>query len=281
MAEYTSTPKVSIYISTCNRIDKLKRAINSVLLQDYECWELLICDDASIDGTKEYCQALCERNKKIKYFRNESNRGACATRNLGIFNASGMFITGLDDDDEFTHERLSKFVKHWNEKYSFICCDFINQYNNKRNKYYNDSTGNKVFTYQHMLFENEASNQIFTLTTRLQAIGGFKEGIMRLQDWDTWLRLSFEYGPFLRLSSPTYIMYHDHSINEARVSQNKKITESLLDLAARNPEIYTKNDSQFMSYIVQLMNKNARFVDSLYWSFKKVNPKFIMKYFLQ
>lgn len=49
------------------------------------------------------------RDDRVRYFRNESNKGACETRNLGIFNAKGKFITGLDDDDEFTPNRLSFF----------------------------------------------------------------------------------------------------------------------------------------------------------------------------
>lgn len=49
-------PKVSIYISTFNRLEKLKRAIDSVFAQDYLNWELLICDDASTDGTFEFLQ---------------------------------------------------------------------------------------------------------------------------------------------------------------------------------------------------------------------------------
>ncbi|HHH4042611.1 TPA: glycosyltransferase family 2 protein, partial [Escherichia coli] len=44
--------KVSVYISTHNRLERLKRAIQSVLNQEYSNLELLVCDDASNDGTK-------------------------------------------------------------------------------------------------------------------------------------------------------------------------------------------------------------------------------------
>ncbi|WP_227502271.1 glycosyltransferase family 2 protein [Raoultella planticola] len=141
-----NNPTVTIYISTCNRLEKLKRAIASVIAQTYEDWELIVCDDASSDGTLTFMSDLCRQDPRIKYLRNEINQGACATRNLGIFNASGKFITGLDDDDEFTSERISFFVKKWDDKYSFLCCNFLDKYvdghevvhykKNIRRKYY-------------------------------------------------------------------------------------------------------------------------------------------------
>ena len=274
-------PKVSIYVSTFNRIDRLKRAIDSVLRQDYTNWELLICDDASSDGTEGYCLELEKQDSRIRYFRNPTNLGACAARNLGIFNAQGMFITGLDDDDEFTSERLSFFVKNWRENFSFICCNFINKYTNTESIYYKNRDEKRVFSYKDLLFENEASNQVFTLTSRLQGIGGFNKDVKRLQDWDSWLRLAFKYGSFKRFNKPTYIMNHDHSPHEIRVSQNAKITESLLQLASRNSDIYRKYDVKYMEYLVDSMNKKAKLKDAIYWFYKKKNIKFIIKYFLQ
>ncbi|HFE8494409.1 glycosyltransferase [Raoultella ornithinolytica] len=275
-------PKVSIYISTYNRLGKLKRAINSVLGQDYQNWELLVCDDASTDGTSEFMNALILTDERIRYLRSESNKGACQTRNLGIFNATGLFITGLDDDDEFTPDRLTFFLQHWDDKYSFICCDFLNKYPNGESKqYYCQDKEYHVFDAKDLLYENEASNQIFTLTERLRSIGGFNKDVKRLQDWDTWLRLAHLHGQFIRFNHVSYIMHHDHGPHEIRVSQNEKITSALLSLAERNSDIYSSEDSLFMVYLVNSMNKKTSFFDSLYWSCKKKNPKYIVKYFLK
>ncbi|WP_148250179.1 glycosyltransferase [Raoultella terrigena] len=277
-----STPKVSIYISTYNRLEKLKRAIDSVLNQDYQNWELLVCDDASNDDTSNYMHALVLTDNRIRYFRNDSNKGACVTRNLGIFNASGLFITGLDDDDEFSSDRLTFFLKHWENKYSFICCDFLNKYpNGYSSEYYKQNELFLVFGVKNILYENEASNQIFTLTERLKAIGGFSKDVRRLQDWDTWLRLSYAYGDFIRFNKVSYIMHHDHDPHETRVSQNEKITSALLSLSERNSNIYLPEEQRFMRYVVDSMNKKASFSESLYWAFKKKKPKFMIKYFLK
>ncbi|HHS9996570.1 TPA: glycosyltransferase family 2 protein, partial [Klebsiella pneumoniae] len=95
---YSQMPLVSVYITTCNRLDKLKRAVRSVQEQTFENIEILICDDASTDGTEKYVQELIREDNRIRYFRNQTSKGACAARNLGIFNAKGQYITGLDDD---------------------------------------------------------------------------------------------------------------------------------------------------------------------------------------
>lgn len=279
---YVSDPKVSIYISTYNRLEKLKRAINSVFAQDYSNWELLVCDDASDDGTFEFMSNLAENNSRVLYFRNECNKGACETRNVGINNASGVFITGLDDDDEFMTDRVSFFVNSWDDNYSFSCCDFMNEYpDGVSESYYKQKDSFLLFDFKDMLYENEASNQIFTLTERLKGINGFNKEVRRLQDWDTWLRLSYKYGRFIRFNKTSYIMHHDHAPHEIRVSQNEKIASSLLSLAERNTSLYSSDEFRFMKYIVDAMNKESLFSESIYWSLKKKNPKYIIKHLLK
>ncbi|WP_337264287.1 MULTISPECIES: glycosyltransferase [unclassified Serratia (in: enterobacteria)] len=282
MSNLTESHKVSVYISTYNRLEKLKRAVESVLRQDYLNIEILICDDASSDGTQDYVKDLILSDKRVIYLRNEVNKGACVTRNLGINAATGYFITGLDDDDEFKENRVSYFLSNWHDEYSFICANFTNYYSDGHEKdYYKKSKDPLLFGYKDILFENEASNQIFTLTKRFQAIGGFKPSVKRLQDWDTWLRISHRFGDFLRLPVSTYIMNNDHSSNEIRVSQIENITESLISLVERNKDIYSKKEREYMIFLVSCMNKKATLSDSLYWSFLKLNPKYFIKYILQ
>lgn len=273
-------PKVSVYISTFNRLAKLKRAIDSILQQDYQNIEILVCDDASSDGTREFMEDLARNSGKIFYFRNDSNRGACSTRNLGIFNATGEFITGLDDDDEFSVNRITYFLDHWNDQYSFICANFTNIYPDLTSDNYYASK-QKQFNYKDLLFHNEASNQIFTRTNRLKDIGGFDVTVKRLQDWDTWLKLSYKFGDFLRLPESTYIMHHDHAPNEMRVSKNDKITDSLMALMERNINMYTKHESDYMVFLIKNLQNTYSFSECVYWSFAKLNPKFILKYIMK
>ncbi|HGM6861865.1 glycosyltransferase [Serratia rubidaea] len=273
-------PKVSIYISTCNRVDRLKRAVQSVLNQDYPNIEVLVCDDASVDGTADYMAELCAKDERVHYLRNEKNMGACATRNLGIFTASGKFIAGLDDDDEFTPDRISFLVKNWDDQYSFLCCNFKEVYSDGSHNIYYKQDEPLVADYRALMFDNIASNQVFTLTKNLQDIGGFDTRVRRLQDWDTWLRLAHAHGPFKRFPEYKYLMHHDHAKNEQRVSKSYPLSSALADLLERNSNIYVGADAKYMQFIVASTDKSASFSESIYWAVKKTAPKYIVKYIL-
>ncbi|MFC0229285.1 glycosyltransferase family 2 protein [Serratia aquatilis] len=272
-----SSLKVSIYISTHNRLEKLKRAVNSVLEQDYENIEILICDDASTDGTKEFSEKLSCLDSRVVYLRNEKNQGACATRNLGINHASGYFITGLDDDDVFYKDRISFFVTRWSNEYSFLACNFVNRSPESETVHYRRKK-EKVFSHLDLLFTNEASNQVFTLTERLRDIGGFDTRARRLQDWDTWLRLSYKYGNFIRYPEIKYVMYHDHAVNESRVSNSYSFNDALFDMCQRNKSIYGDVNSVIIEHIIALDKGELRLSGLVNWFFISKSPSMIAKF---
>ncbi len=85
-----------------NRQQLAIRAIKSVLRQDYSNWEMIIVDDCSNswEQLQQYVTAL--NDPRITYIHNDINSGACAVRNQAIMLAQGEYITGIDDDDEWT-----------------------------------------------------------------------------------------------------------------------------------------------------------------------------------
>jgi glycosyltransferase involved in cell wall biosynthesis len=83
----------------------LRRAINSVLGQSYENFELIIVSDGSIDNTDEVVKSY--KDSRIKYLRHQKSRGASAARNTGIRASKGKYIAFLDDDDEWTLNKLN------------------------------------------------------------------------------------------------------------------------------------------------------------------------------
>lgn len=270
-------PLVSVYIPTHNRLETLKRAIKSIQCQTFENIEILVCDDASTDGTFDYVNDLIKNDKRIRYFRNEHPSGACAARNMGIFKAKGKFITGLDDDDEFTEDRIEFLIKKWQDKYSFICCNFLDKYKNKKGRLFY-SKKELIGNYTDLLFENVCSNQIFTLTCRMVSIGGFDTRVRRLQDWDTWLRLSYKYGTFKRFGCHKYIMHHDENIS--RVSKSYTLSEAFRDLQQRNSSLYNEQDKKYASFLIDYFSGNITLIDSVYWSFRKKRAAFMLKYVL-
>ncbi|ERT08172.1 glycosyl transferase 2 family protein [Lyngbya aestuarii BL J] len=95
--------RFSIVITTYNRLNLLKRAIDSALKQTVPC-EVVIADDCSSDGTEEYVKNLCQSqlqqsDRRLIYHRNERNSGHSQTMNMGVSVASGEWIKPVDDDD--------------------------------------------------------------------------------------------------------------------------------------------------------------------------------------
>ena len=88
-------PRVSVIIPTYNCDRFLPEAIDSVLMQTYQDYEIIVIDDGSTDQT---CQVLEFYQNKIRYFYQE-NQGSAVARNLGIKQAQGEFIAFLDADD--------------------------------------------------------------------------------------------------------------------------------------------------------------------------------------
>ena len=76
-------PTISIITPAYNCEKYLEEAVESVLAQTMQDWEMLIIDDCSSDNTYACMEKLAQRDKRIRIFRNTQNAGAAATRNYG------------------------------------------------------------------------------------------------------------------------------------------------------------------------------------------------------
>ncbi|MGL4226321.1 MAG: glycosyltransferase family 2 protein, partial [Rickettsia sp.] len=101
---YLNKTKVSVIIPVYNRINWTIEAIESVLAQTHENFEVLVIDDGSTEDISELTE-ICKKDKRIKYFRKE-NEGPSAARNLGIQKATGEYIAFLDSDDLFMPSKI-------------------------------------------------------------------------------------------------------------------------------------------------------------------------------
>jgi glycosyltransferase involved in cell wall biosynthesis len=122
-----NNPFFSIILPVFNRENRINRAIQSVLDQEFNNWELIIVNDASTDGTKEILDKI--DNPQIRVIHNEENSERCVSRNIGIEHAKGEFICFLDSDDYHLPFHLSKFydlIKSRNFEKAFY---FSNAYN--------------------------------------------------------------------------------------------------------------------------------------------------------
>ena len=99
--------KFSVVITTYNRLDLLRRAIDSAVNQTIEC-EVVVVDDCSSDDTEAYVKSL---GNQVVYHRHEVNKGHAASVNTGVAKASGDWIKFLDDDDYLAANCLAEMTK--------------------------------------------------------------------------------------------------------------------------------------------------------------------------
>ena len=109
---------VSIVMPSYNTAKFISVAIESVLMQTYQNWELLIVDDCSTDNTDEVVSKYDDR--RIIYLKNEKNSGAAFSRNKALKRAKGKWIAFLDSDDLWYQSKLEEQIEFMKKnKYYF------------------------------------------------------------------------------------------------------------------------------------------------------------------
>lgn len=201
------TPLVSVYIPTKNRLDLLKRAIDSVLSQSYPSIEIVVVDDNSTDGTRDYLEQLSKTTRVRPVFMPVSV-GACIARNLAIKTASGYFVTGLDDDDYFEPDRIQTFVEKWhalNGADARVAGLFDGIQVVRTNR--RDLTVSPQQTgHDQLKLYNAVGNQAFAPRDHLIGAGLFDSAMPCWQDWDLWIRMAQMYGNFINCGNASYVL---------------------------------------------------------------------------
>ncbi len=104
-----TVPKVSVIMGIYNCEKTLAAAIDSIIHQTYPNWELIMCDDGSIDGTYAIAETYRkEHPKKIVLLRNGANKKLAYTLNRCLQVASGTLVARMDGDDISTPDRLMR-----------------------------------------------------------------------------------------------------------------------------------------------------------------------------
>ena len=104
---------VSVIMPSYNTARFIKEAIESVLNQTYQNFEIIIVDDCSTDNTDEVIAAITD--ERIKYIKNQKNSGAAISRNRALREARGKWIAFLDSDDVWLPEKLEKQIAFMEE----------------------------------------------------------------------------------------------------------------------------------------------------------------------
>ena len=224
---------ISVIIPTYNRKETLKRAIQSVLIQSYTPYEIIIIDDGSDDGTKEW---LKDNFPNVKYIY-QMNSGVSSARNKGIKFARGDWIALLDSDDEWLPSKLkdqaneiesnpaAKFL-HTNEIWIRNGVR-VNQM--KKHKKYGGYIFEKCLDMCRI-----SPSSVLIKKDIFDEIGMFDETLKVCEDYDLWLRFASKY-PVHFLDQPLIKKYGGHSdqlskvddgIESYRIRSLKKIMNS-------------------------------------------------------
>lgn len=104
----TDKPLVSVIINCYNGEKYLREAIDSVIAQTYENWEMVFWDNQSTDSTREIVESY--KNPKIHYYYAPEHTPLGEARNLAVEKSNGEYINFLDADDVWMPEKLEKQI---------------------------------------------------------------------------------------------------------------------------------------------------------------------------
>lgn len=117
-----SVPRVSIGLPVYNGENFLEAALDSILAQTFEDFELIISDNASSDRTEEICRSYAAKDKRIRYCRLETNLGPIANFNRLVELARGDYFKWVAHDDIYAPDFLAKCVEVLDRDDSVVLC---------------------------------------------------------------------------------------------------------------------------------------------------------------
>lgn len=204
------TPSLSVIIPTYNRERVLARALDSVLAQTFESYEVLVVDDESKDGTSGMVAEYAGRDSRIRYLRQPQNGGVSAARNRGIREARAEFIAFLDSDDEWLPTKLEQQVDRFRKapgEVGLVYCGV---------QTVSDGGDGWTFSPEHrgdvfgdLLLRNVVHTGSGVMIRRavVDVVGLFDEGIPAAEDYEYWIRIARHFA-FDFVTEPL-LRYHD------------------------------------------------------------------------
>lgn len=182
-------PLVSIVMPVHNRATEISNAIESVLCQSYKNWELIIVDDHSTDDTASIIESYTDR--RIKSFRNVKNLGVSKSRNVGLEEIRGEFVSYLDSDNTWDSRYLSAMMAAWTSKLSNSDAIYCGQLVYVGVDKLLDGARFGPFN-KSLLWNNNYIDLNCFMHKRgvLSSVGVFDTNLRRFVDWDFIVRIS-------------------------------------------------------------------------------------------
>lgn len=279
-------PEITVVITTYKRpVEVVMRAVDSVLRQTFENFELLIIDDSPNEycGREEVAQAIAGLgDKRIRYIQQEKNMGACIARNRGITEARAEYICFLDDDDEHAEDKLQlQYDAIKRMDVGLVTC---------RTKIVNDVTGKEKHsrkkTYNGYVYKKLICSNFMPLSAPLlkkecfEQCGMFNPEMPASQDIEMWLRITKKY-PIYVIEKELYIQ-HIHSGERLTTNPQKKligiqkVMEYNMEYLQENVRVYSIFLFRQVKYYIWL--KDFKMARRYFGKAFKKYPLNIMKY---
>lgn len=242
-----SSPRVSVILPAYNRETLVARAIDSVLAQTYDDFELIVVDDASKDGTRAVLETYRD-HPRVRLLLSDVNRGGSGARNLGIEAARGDFIAFQDSDDVWLPHKLAAQMAALEARPAAGLCYCGSLYWGGARTYY---IPEPVFSRldgdmsREILRRNTTSTQTLVIRrAALEQAGVFDATLKRFQDWDLMIRVA-QVTEFVFLPEPMVMIFETPG-NISSVVKNDAISraailEKYADLFAQTPEHGARN----------------------------------------
>ena len=185
---------ISVIIPVFNGAKTIKETIDSILNQIFQNLELIIIDDGSKDTTLEVVKSFSD--SRIKVF-SYPNAGLSASRNRGISQAKGEYISFIDADDLWTPDKLESQWKALQKNPQAAIAYSWTDYIDESSKFIKSGRRIKVNgdAFSKLLLINFLENGSNPLIRQeaFEKIGGFDESLLAAEDIDMWLRLAANY----------------------------------------------------------------------------------------
>jgi len=236
-------PTVSVIIPTYNRAHLIGRAIESVLSQTYDCFEIIIVDDASVDGTERVIRNYTD--KRIRYIRSDKNMGPAGARNVGIESARGKYIAFLDSDDEWLPEKLKKQIRILETTSSKVGVVYSGTWRIMGDKKFFIPWPKTIRKEGNIHYDFLCGKYLVPTPAAIvkkacfSKVGTFDNNLPAIAEWDLWIRIS-KYYHFKYINEPHVISYYTrNSISTDLLKKNRatiKILKKHFIEIGRNPK---------------------------------------------
>ena len=246
-----STDLISIVLPIYNGEKYMRESIESIIMQSYHNWELIIVNDCSTDNTAEIANEYVKKDKRIKYYKNDNNMRLPRTLNRGFSLSKGDYLTWTSDDNLFKQGAFEKMVdalKKDNADFVYASYETIDENGN----YLDYVQTNKMGKYE--IIGHNVVGACFMYTRKVyETIGDYDDNYTLVEDYDYWLRIFAKFN-VTNIEEVLY-SYRFHSGALTSTERAEKINSVCEEVILKNRPSFGKLNNLQKYYLYSGLNK--------------------------